>query len=68
MHTVNFTFNLEAQVSKSSIEERSGVYPPCFLFFYFFDLIAGICDAPSENHDMDYLTIFIVAFSVVNDN
>ena len=55
MHTVNFTFNLEAQVSKSSIEERSGVYPPCFLFFYFFDLIAGICDAPSENHDMDYL-------------
>ena len=27
-----------------------------------------ICDAPSENHDMDYLTIFIVAFSVVNDN
>ena len=30
--------------------------------------IIYICDAPSENHDMDYLTIFIVAFSVVNDN
>ena len=31
-------------------------------------VLTNICDAPSENHDMDYLTIFIVAFSVVNDN